>query len=92
MLSARDGKFAKMEIVDYIARAPGKPAADEAQRKRTIDLIDITGNAAVARITLDYPASTMTDYMSLLKVEGEWRIVNKIVTYAPKAAAARKSS
>src|SRR5690349_16848048 len=43
MLYARDGQLVKTEIADYIARAPGKPAADEAQRKRTIDFIDIDG-------------------------------------------------
>jgi hypothetical protein len=87
MLSVTDGKLATMEIVDYIARAgTGKAAADEAQRKRTIDFIDISGDAAVARLTLDYPAITFTDYMTLLKINGEWRIVNKVVYRLPKAA------
>jgi hypothetical protein len=74
----RDGKFTQVTSADYIARATGAPAPDEAQRKRRIDFIDVTGDAAVARITLEYPGVTMTDYMSLLKVDGEWRIVNKI--------------
>ena len=26
----------------------------------------------------EYPGVTLTDYMSLIKVDGEWRIVNKI--------------
>jgi hypothetical protein len=26
---------------------------------------------------LDYPQVKFTDYMSLLKIDGEWRIVNK---------------
>jgi hypothetical protein len=74
----RDGKFSQLTSADYIARAPGKPADDEAQRKRRIDFIDVTGDAAVAKITLEYPGVTLTDYMSLIKVDGEWRIVNKI--------------
>jgi hypothetical protein len=74
----RDGKFSQVTSADYIARATGAPAPDEAQRKRRIDFIDVTGDAAVARITLEYPGVTMTDYMSLIKVDGEWRIVNKI--------------
>jgi len=63
---------------EYIAGAPGQKAPDEAQRKRWIDWVDISGNAAVAKITLDYPRATFTDYMQLLKVDGEWKIVNKI--------------
>ena len=74
----RDGKFSQLTSAEYIARAPGKPADDEAQRKRRVDFIDVTGDAAVAKLTLDYPGVTLTDYMSLVKVDGEWRIVNKI--------------
>lgn len=75
-----DGKFTQRTSEEYIAGSPGKPAADEAQRKRTIELIDITGDAAVAKLVLDYPNAKLTDYMSLLKIDGEWRIVNKIFT------------
>lgn len=63
---------------EYIAGAPGQKAPDEAERKRWIDWVDISGNAAIAKITLDYPRATFTDYMQLLKVDGEWKIVNKI--------------
>ena len=73
----RDGKLASWTSEEYIGRAPGKPAADEAQRKRTVDWIDVTGDAAVAKLTLAYPAVTFVDYMSLLKIDGEWKIVNK---------------
>ena len=73
----RDGKFAQRTSEEYIAGAPGKPAEDEAQRKRTIDWIDVTGDTAVAKLTLTYPAATFTDYIALLKIEGEWKIVNK---------------
>ena len=72
-----DGKFTQRTSEEYIAGSPGKPAADEAQRKRTIELIDITGDAAVAKLVLDYPNAKLTDYMSLLKIDGEWKIVNK---------------
>ena len=73
-----EGKFTQRTSEEYIAGSPGKPAADEAQRKRTIEMIDITGDAAVAKLVLDYPNAKLTDYMSLLKIDGEWKIVNKI--------------
>jgi hypothetical protein len=69
----------------YVASAGGKPAADEAQRRRRIVSIDRTGDAAMAKIELDYPSAVLTDYMALLKTGGEWRIVNKIFHTAPKA-------
>lgn len=77
LFAVRDGKYWQLTSEEYIARAAGKPAADEPQRKRAIESIDITGNAAVAKIVLDYPAVKFTDYMSLLKIDGEWKIVNK---------------
>jgi hypothetical protein len=62
----------------YAAGFSGRPADDEAQRRRRIVSIDRTGTAAMAKIELDYPTVRFTDYMSLLKVNGEWKIVNKI--------------
>jgi hypothetical protein len=73
----RDGKVTQWTLEEYAGRASGKPAPDEAQRQRRIESIDITGNAAIAKIVLDYPSVTFTDYMSLLKIGDEWKIVNK---------------
>ena len=71
---------------EYIARSPGKPAADEATgvRKRSIEVVDVTGNAAIGKIVLDYPDAHIVDYMSLLKTNGEWKIINKIFNVEPK--------
>ena len=80
----REGKFAQRTSAEYIAGASGKPAPDEAQRKRRIESIDITGNAAVVKVSLDYPNGRFTDYMSMLKLDGEWKIVNKTFVLEPK--------
>lgn len=73
----RDGKVTQWTAEEFISRASGKPAPDEAQRKRTIDSVDIAGDAAFVKLTLDYPRVVFTDYMSMLKVDGRWVIVNK---------------
>ena len=73
-----EGELQTRSIAEYIAGSPGQPAEDEANRRRRITMIDVTGDAAVARIELDYPRALIVDYMSLLKIDGEWRIVNKI--------------
>lgn len=77
--------LATLTVDQYIARMPGKPAADEAARKRRIEMVDVTGNTAVGKIILDYPDAYIVDYMSLVKANGEWRIVNKIFNVTPKA-------
>ncbi len=81
----REGQFAQRTSAEYIAGASGKPAPDEAERKRSIESVDVTGNAAIAKIVLDYPSGRFTDYMSLLKVDGQWKIVNKTFVVEPKA-------
>lgn len=79
-----DGELQTRTSAEYIAGAPGEPAEDEAERRRRITMVDITGDAAVARIELDYPRARIVDYMSLLKIDGEWRIVNKIFHVDPR--------
>jgi hypothetical protein len=78
LVFVREGKYAQRTSEEYISGSSGKPAADEAQRKRAIDWIDVTGDTAVVKLTLTYPAVTFTDYMALLKIDGEWKIVNKM--------------
>lgn len=85
LYAIRDNKFWAITSEEYITRAPGKPPGDEAKRKRTVESVDITGNAAIAKVVLDYPQVKFTDYMSLLKVDGTWMIVNKTFHAEPKA-------
>ena len=85
LFAVREGKFWQLTSEEYISRSPGKPAGDEAQRRRSIESVDIAGNAAVAKVVLDYPQVRFTDYMSLLKIDGEWRIVNKTFYAEQKA-------
>jgi len=85
LIFIRDGKYSTRTFEEFIAGFSGKPAADENQRKRSIENIDITGNAATAKIVLDYPEVKFTDYMTLLKIDGEWKIINKTFYAEPKA-------
>jgi hypothetical protein len=77
LLFVRDGKLTSVTSEEFAARANGTPAADEAQRRRWIESIDTTGDAAIAKLVLDYPDVRFVDYMTLLKVDGSWRIINK---------------
>ena len=53
-------------------------APDPTGRNNTIVALDITGRAAVVKTDLDWPSVHYIDYLSLLKIDGEWKIVNKI--------------
>lgn len=77
LFAVRDGKYWQLTSEEFASRAPGKPAADEEKRMRRIESIDVTGNVAMVKIVLNYPQVKFTDYMSMLKIDGEWKIVNK---------------
>ena len=82
MLFAREGKLVVVPIGEYITRVgseklePGE--VDSTQRK--VVSVDVVGDAAVAKLELKRLGALLTDYMSLLKVDGRWLIVNKIFT------------
>jgi hypothetical protein len=74
----REGKFVSWTAEEYCSRFNGKPAADEASRKRTIDRVDVSGTAAMAGATLVHGKTTFTDYFVLLKEGNTWKIANKV--------------
>jgi putative lumazine-binding protein len=84
MTFVRDGKLVVTPIAEYIARFNGQAAPDEAQRKRRITDVEVTGNAATGRIELDYPNALIVDYMTLLKDNGRWAIIAKSFQSSPK--------
>ena len=81
----RQGRFTSWTVDDYTANFKGTPAPNEASNRRTIDSIDIMGDAAMARATLVHGRTTFTDYFVLLKVDGAWKIANKVYSAAPTA-------
>jgi hypothetical protein len=80
MLFTRDGKLVVVPIGEYITRVGSewlKPGEVDSTERKVVS-VDVVGDAAVAKLELKRPDAVVTDYMSLLKVEGRWVIVNKI--------------
>ncbi|WP_424961404.1 nuclear transport factor 2 family protein [Ekhidna sp.] len=46
-------------------------------RKTRIVSIDATGHAAQAKLEIEYDTFYFHDYMQLLKIDGEWKIISK---------------
>jgi hypothetical protein len=90
MYSVRDGALAQRRLDEWLTaiaeRAPDPPKPDDVRRR--IVSVDVTGDAAMAKLELGYPEATVTDYMSLLKLNGEWVIVGKIFDRQPGSAQA----
>jgi hypothetical protein len=80
MLFVRDGKLVVVPIAEYITRVgsePLKPGEVDSTERKVVS-VDVVGDAAVAKLELKRPDAFLTDYMSLLRVDGRWLIVNKI--------------
>lgn len=84
IVSFRDGVLHSLSVDEFSARFQGQPAPDEAQRKRFIAQFDVVGNAGTAKVVLQYPGVTFTDYMTLLEIDGVWKIANKTFSAAPQ--------
>ena len=78
MWYVRDGELHQVPIQDFLSRVESNAGKTQGEVTKSIVSIDRFGNTAVAKLELLYPNSVIYDYMSLLKIDGEWKIVNKI--------------
>jgi metallo-beta-lactamase class B len=72
-----DGQL-KVWTRDEFAKRFQPPAADEYRRVRRVERLEVSGTAASAVVTLNYPQVLFTDHLSLLKIDGQWKIVGKV--------------
>lgn len=75
-IDAQTGEFKDVPIADFIARA--KANTNKSERKIEIVSVNIEGNAANGKIKIETDKVILYDYMNMLKVNGEWKIVSKI--------------
>ena len=75
-IDAQSGEFKDVPIADYIARV--KSNTTKSDRKIEIVALNIEGNAANGKIKIETDKAILYDYMNMLKVNGEWKIVSKI--------------
>ena len=78
LMFIRDGKYVAVDFPRYLTGWKTRPADYQAKSTPYIDSIEVTGNVAIARLGLNYPGRRFTDYMTLMKIDGEWKITNKI--------------
>ena len=75
-LDGQTGEFKDVPIADFIARA--KANKTKSERKIEIVSLNIEGNAASGKIKIETDKAILYDYMNMLKINGEWKIVSKI--------------
>ncbi|MEL7005995.1 MAG: nuclear transport factor 2 family protein [Bacteroidota bacterium] len=65
-----------VNAIDFFEK--GMKPGPKQNRTTKIESIQIAGNAAKATLHIDYETFRFVDYMTLLKIEGEWKVVSKV--------------
>jgi len=87
MYGNRDGAFVSVDQPEWQARLRKERAEGQAPKKanwRKILSIDVEGDVASAKLQSDFPTFQFLDYVNLVKVDGTWKIVNKVYYRKPK--------
>lgn len=71
----KDG-YKEVNAIEFFKRVI-KPGPKQ-NRKTRIQNITISGNIATAILEIEYETFFFIDHMSLLKIDGTWKVVNKI--------------
>ncbi len=79
---AGDG-YREVNALEFFKK--GMKKGPKQNRKTRIVAVDIMGTAAQAKLEIDYETFTFIDYMNLLKIDGEWKVVSKIFYRKNKA-------
>lgn len=72
----RNDTLMNVSLKDFMARM--KNTGIKQERKTKIESVQVFGNAATAKLTIEYPTFYFHDIMSLLKTKDGWKIVSKI--------------
>lgn len=81
-IDAKTNEFKDVPIADFIARVKANTTKQE--RKIEIVSMNIEGNAANGKIKIESGNAILYDYMNMLKIDGEWKIVSKIFSRTDK--------
>lgn len=81
-IDVQTGEFKDVPIADFIARA--KANTTKPERKTEIVSLNIEGLAANGKIKIETDKVILYDYMNMLKINGEWKIVSKIFSRKSK--------
>ncbi len=76
----RDGEYKEVNALEFFSKMKPGPAQN---RQTRVTSINVAGVAAQARLEIEYDDFMFVDYMNLLKIDGEWKIVSKIFHRQP---------
>jgi protease I len=81
------GEFVHVSAEDWFKMVESGPAPAESGEEYDMRIVstDVTGAVATVKVADLYQGLRFTDYLTLTKVDGHWRIVNKAFHHDPKS-------
>jgi hypothetical protein len=76
---SRDGHLGQLSQADWY-RGFAESAGKEEEGELRIAALEVTRDIASVKVVEEYPRSRYTDYLSLVRFDGGWKIVNKVYT------------
>ncbi len=82
-----DGTLTHIPLENWLEMVKDRPAPSKSGEEYDMKLVsmDVTENVAVVKVRDFYMGLWFTDYLSLLKIEGEWVIVYKTFHHEPRS-------
>lgn len=71
----RDGVYKEVNAREFFGK--GKSGGPKIERTTQILSVDLAGHVAMAKLQLRYEDDQFIDYMTLMKIDGQWSIINK---------------
>ena len=78
-----DGSMGRLTQEDWYKGFAGS-AGKEEQGELRIDALEVVGDIASVKVVETYPKSVYIDFLNLLRMNGQWLIVNKVYTSHPR--------
>lgn len=82
-----DGKVTVLPCAQWLANVRARPKPKDAglERKDRILSVDLAGpDMAFVKLACQIPPRFFTDYLCLLRVDGRWRVAQKLYTTQPR--------
>ena len=69
---------------EYLQRVSANANAAPEERQASIDLVDRAGDVAIVKVTTIRSQVKVTDYLSLVRIQKQWKVVNKVFFVEPR--------
>ncbi|MCP4751560.1 MAG: nuclear transport factor 2 family protein [Proteobacteria bacterium] len=82
-----EGSYARLSVGDWLGMIEKTPAPSQNGEVYDMNVVSVDINQTVASVKVKdlYLGLRFTDYLSLMKIDGKWKIVSKVFYHKPRS-------